>query len=1193
MSDLLKKYGVKAPEEQSTPSASSILDKYGVTPSPLGEPISKGPQADAAAEQPQFEMPSTMLNQGVSGSQAANAFKQGFSTSARLVDKLTPSNLPDSVPKPRPLQDIAPGLFPEKGYEPSSPAEHAIATVGGFADPVALGSMFVGGKAGEFAAEKLLGETMTEQQAAKIAAQRSFNSVAAQEAATSLYKTKILSNAVKSGVEFGTMQGTQEALEKADAGGSAGDVFVAGLKGAGKGLLLGGALGAGGAAFGERGLLSTGKKTAQTFEATSTPLSVELEQQLQNTTLEEAKLREEHHTLMRGQVPSDEAQEAVYGQLDRNESAKYHTEDAVAAQAGQHVATHEERLASLEPEIARHQSILESKQIPLSDATLNAMADRAANGSARIESHMAELNQLQTSPAPLEDRFFRQQQLQSAIENEHKTLAPIVDNLQNRARPAELEDLERSQQAVTQLKQAKQALSDSLQDRLDTLSDTLNDKLEALQTRRDKLLGKLEPQGYDPDLIDRNAVALRMNLEQQAKLTQQIQDMQYQGYKYSGKPPKDVFSMGPTYEELRDIAYEQAAKVRKAVQNGLIPAEMGDLLAQKEFDNAASKMGIGDHEFKPSKLDDWLNSTTRQVRVDKALGTRTGEVMEGIVSGQNLATNIKRQYLPQFSKIADNLNKMGISDNEITRMLQYVESSPGGVIFNPSAASGPKLTRPLYQGAMPSSEAMAQLSQARQLLDTLADNSEISKINGYVPLRELSTPIGEGKSAAGVTDLVAARIREKGELVEGFHDTNFRSLMGRYTNEVATNQAYQKPLENAIVEINKLNLMGEFKEAEKFKSLVVDKMGLNGYKDASAILGNGIMAKNKDLLQELALKQADPEGFLTEMAHEFRGSMHSALVSNNPASLLKHVIQPETILAAEIGPKWVAAGRSSLLTDRALRNELKPLLRLSASTDVSVLGDWLHNMPDSLGAKATRMMRGSFLLGDKAFNTVVQENRMVSMVGSYKQFMSNFEKGGGRALEGVVADLTTPERALIRRAAEVSPEDAAKQYALIRTRRSNFAFNFADKPQMLSKGLGQYIPFTTFSRNIANRIYEGYVEGGMVGGTAQLAKRIATPLAALAVFEAMTGRTIPGSQPVTSLEGLGNPTVVPALGEASQNLLKGNPGQALKQVGNLTPWGVKNRLEKQLADPDSKTFIFPKATPGNSWVQKIVKKVTD
>lgn len=121
----------------------------------------------------------------------------------------------------------------------------------------------------------------------------------------------------------------------------------------------------------------------------------------------------------------------------------------------------------------------------------------------------------------------------------------------------------------------------------------------------------------------------------------------------------------------------------------------------------------------------------------------------------------------------------------------------------------------------------------------------------------------------------------------------------------------------------------------------------------------------------------------------------------------------------------------------------------------------------------------------KVFNAQERYNRRTAFVAALMHFDKAAKKGN---FKGTFGDLLEIERNMLTDAFEKGGLKQARDvYGLIRSKRSNFFYNMADKPDWFSEGLGQHIPFVTWGINQWMRHIENF--RGVFKGDSPQAKK--------------------------------------------------------------------------------------------------------
>lgn len=637
---------------------------------------------------------------------------------------------------------------------------------------------------------------------------------------------------------------------------------------------------------------------------------------------------------------------------------------------------------------------------------------------------------------------------------------------------------------------------------------------------------------------------------------------------------KRLLTKAPAIDKSAIIqeAYDDAqTRVGALVGSGRIAPENASLVMQKQF-----LENLDDHGYpaypnsvakKSGTADNFLFNLERFSNLDGKLGTNTTQVIHNNITGENEFANLKADLANQVAPSIKRLNKLGVDNNAITNFMRHVEDTPDGdIVFNPSALEIPnKVSRPDWNGPLPSPEVMAELKQLRAFQTNIAVQhpefaDRIGYLDGYVPIEQKST--GSYSMRQPKMGQLAAfmKARESGVFDPNVHETDYGVLMDHYINRASKFLAFDKHMPTLISELNKLSFLDQGEAAEALARVSMRSMGIRDKLELGRVFADRLLSENSEVLAKVSKTLPQPQSLLDEVGRVVRNATYNNLVFTNPRGMIKHAFQPELVGSAEIGPRWVGVGRKSIFNkqDRALAKSVMPLLK---AKDASVMEDVGVAPIANKALRATdKVLSIPAIPGKYIYNAEDTLGRMTSFLGAYKQLKHEFEKGGEGAFGKVLDGLLYGEKNLVTNAYKKGGlEAAAQMYGIVRARRIHYAYGIANTPEVLASGLGKYVPFTTWGGNQLMR-FLGDIRGR---NYAQLARRIALPLMYIGAFKALTGYEVPGAHPLSAVPEALKLTPNPALAEAAEAYSKGDAGAAGKAALNFTPVGPFRRAIRE------------------------------
>ena len=400
-------------------------------------------------------------------------------------------------------------------------------------------------------------------------------------------------------------------------------------------------------------------------------------------------------------------------------------------------------------------------------------------------------------------------------------------------------------------------------------------------------------------------------------------------------------------------------------------------------------------------------------------------------------------------------------------------------------------------------------------------------------------------------------------------------LLNRYSNEVRRKQIQTLiPQNNAIVE--HLNLLGMNEKAKSLMDVFSRATGLSADK-VKTLHALNFVEKGKLNLDKMEALQSIWDSDVTADIYQKVGrSMYKSWIGLSPTANMKQFLQPYLVGSAEIGNKYVhyglkarrhLSGEEQLVAKKAI-TELAPA---SGKIDLLEVAAKLKTEPGMIEKALTWPGEP----GMKLFQWQdVFRNRLSMFLGARKQLLN--EGVSSNVLQG----LSSSQAAQVQRTlAMKGVKEAAYEYGIMRSLRINFMYHTIDKPLVLQGGIAQYIPFTTWGRNQWMRFL-----GDAVNGDAQtIAKRIAYPLAYLTAIEMATGVKIPRSHPVSSMAGVMDLRIAPAITETGSLIGKGEYKEAAKQAFTAIPiTNVMTKLKKGYKKGPLRALSLRKSTKPNA-----------
>ena len=1026
-----------------------------------------------------------------------------------------------------------------KDVEPKGMAGTAGAFAGMALEPLTMLTGAVGGKVAEAGAERLLLQT-AEREAANAAlfqARHQINRKMGQEAVDVLSKQNLVKGTA-SGSGAGLAAGaTTGALDNLDKGRSGNEALLHLMKT----TAGGGAIGAlGGAALAQLGANRQLKKSVSEIpnskNVVNTPAMKEVSAQLDALVLERANLQQELEATQKLSGPTES--------LKLQQQLK---------------ASHQQTPYELADSAAQKAALVEEVSSSRAAGIADARAQQVAKLDADILGHQAQLEALKIDPRPIEERFFAQQKLETAIQNKQKAQQEISKRAE--------------QEALT--------VETTRQEHLDGISGNLESKLEGLTAERNALLKRLQDKLASPDKIVELQEKLRANLEQQSKLSSVQKQFGFRG----ADAPRSEFAVNQAVE----IAQQQFDKAHAHLSDlGSFTPEQIQAVAEAEFKNAINLQGVKSNLYSPSNFGALTNDVERFSKIGSMTGTNVGEVaLKTIYAEKQLANEIE-PALASWNQATADLRSRGWTNEQITQSLQYMESTG----FNPAPKASKSMTRDQWPlDVPPSAQDLQTLQLLRNQLNAdhqLAVSSGLLKpdqfVEGYVSLLPKNGVPQPGKSVKGLVDPRFAKERVSGKLDPEIHELDADQLYLRYKKQVTASKIYAPVLREGAREIVKLRLMGQEPSAQVFEKYLREAYGLKTDVPIEQLFGHSAVNSQAERLLEAGL----PAHALDEIYNAASSTMYKNVVATSPKNLILQYVQPEFLLPAEVGIKQHASARAKALSSSA-RKRVEPLMKYVLKGDLPATEELLSRDPKNLFAKALQKsgdMTDALKL-TKPFQVGEKINRYTALIAGKEKFLSAFQRDGFTGVQRATANFLPSEQAFIEKAFKQGGAEAGSDaMALIVDRRVNFSYTRGDRTEALRTGIGKYIPFTTFYRNIIAR-YQGDIQNG---NYAQLAKRLATAASAATFFESLTDRDFGDSTAKAQFKrAMSEQSIAPALTSPVKSLFESKDlGKTLqKEALKLTPAQPFIKMQenqKRTGNP----FGLQKV-PKDGWLRKLLK----
>ena len=595
-----------------------------------------------------------------------------------------------------------------------------------------------------------------------------------------------------------------------------------------------------------------------------------------------------------------------------------------------------------------------------------------------------------------------------------------------------------------------------------------------------------------------------------------------------------------------DLAREQANKVAALAKLKIIPeaqvAPLTDLVFNEtlKLQNAIPKARW---VVPPQVSNMWLNATNSMNSIQRKTGVRAGETAIKATQALPRMQNYTARQLENVQPAIENLKRIGYTNQEITRVLQYFETAPDKSIrFTPAALDVPGTRIPAWnpEAPVPSQEAQQNFMMLRRWLNDLAEENGIAFRQRYVPIMsEIAEEGGTVKTGVrGISAPAFEQVRKVGELVPGVTETDIEKIALRYTKNIARSKFARPVLKDAYDQVTMLRLMGQNTAAKSMEDYVVDVFNLkniddfqqafvaNTFEDALPYINRAL--KNSEL-NELQQYQA-----INQFLDALQESAAVNLAGINPRVWMLQALQPEATLSPLVGFRRTEQARLALKRVSQVEDaRLNRLLSASVADDLEVLDGFSGTkIQASIPKLISTLNRPAKAIAKKVMGSMEQKNRKIGIKAADILFDEAWNVGETAGLERVAfKHLNESQRNFVRTAFQQGGRDAAKDaFAVIVTNQANMIYNIADKPKILRGDLLRRLMFTTFSRGVMNQMATALEEGRL----GSLASQVMRPLLLSAVLagstKALLGEAyvIPGLNPTDSVTGLASTEVRPA-----------------------------------------------------------------
>lgn len=1132
-------------------------------------------------------------------------------------------NLAKADPNVRRLANDLTGGASEFFFKPAPKApetsgETAASFLTGFTDPVGVA---IGGVVSGLAQPIIQGTRQGVQgaRAAKILSQRP-STIATRSLIKNQAATMALDGAAQMSAIGATQEGTRQVAEgKFDPLALAEKTAASAALGAGGGVLLG----AGAAKI--KGIQAARQariagKGPETFQVQNTPAKDALAKRLEEVKAAEAATFTKEDELF----TKNKARQLIYtDKIATLEKAQEELAQAAKLREASLTGQYVKQADSINNRLQIKQQRLANLRTPTDPAQIN---DRISSLEANRLDLQKQLDNLSGTPEAEFQRFKIQEQMEGILEQQNDIYAsvqspPEVARTRQLALENEIQGLQ--QQAgevqdvlkrfeVYQKYNAPEAFqgqdlslrAQSAGTKLNELRDSFNRRSESLVAQQERWINKFK----DADLQKaESTVATQAKLKDlydEIGAIEAIQrKMDFVGTQANVKIGAKNSALNRATRNAINVASEQMEKVKEMKRLGTFTDEQLNSLAQAEFDNALRLQGVTADEYVPKSLGFFQTQSRKWSAVEGATGTNTGQTVLNTITARNKTINDVAQKRMQIQGLMKELNDLGYNNEQITMHMPYYEAGVGFVKEPRAKVRGPWPTS-LEPGPQ-AKDAFMRLREASDELHQIGVQSGYLKadqyIPGYVPLREKTLP----KGSAGIskyTDPTFAQARTDGMLDPLLHEMDYAQLMDRYAREVYAAANLSPQLKSGVKELVKLRALKQFRAADDFEAFLKDTFNIENKQSLEQMYGETLFRESRQDIERMLAEKNVPQDAIGEVANAFNEVGYKSLVALNPKSNLAQWLQTDFQLPAEVGLKAHVKARLGA-ANPAERARIGQLLKYSIIDEIPALEELPLNKPTTATARFVKAVGNAVTepipvpftnkklpgLGS-LFKAGEKNNRITAMLAADYKIRADFQNQGAEGIEKTIKNLLPAEQNYVRAAYERGGIDAAAAaYSLQVDRRVNFSYSGVDKPDALRQGIGRYIPFTTFARNVM----ENYASDLANGKYEQFAKRIATVYAAKSFYESLTGLDF---APVDPNQGMGNMlkdvSVAPAVTAPAAAALQfaQNPSQAgLEKAGkaamNATPVGSAVRVYNNL-ERTGNPFGLKKASK-DTWLKKL------
>lgn len=565
------------------------------------------------------------------------------------------------------------------------------------------------------------------------------------------------------------------------------------------------------------------------------------------------------------------------------------------------------------------------------------------------------------------------------------------------------------------------------------------------------------------------------------------------------------------------------------------------------FGKRLKEFGIYDDQIKDlanrkgSKfLERTLNIGNYIDRVEQETGARLMEPFRNSIKASNTASSVSNRLNNLIRPIEKNIKKHNIDPSKIS---DIVEGTYKGVPTETEIGIA-NAVRKYYD------EALTELQKL---------NPDVKGLKNYVNRARsvyLKTGVKPGniefKKQMGKYNFSPEHSRileEVPELESLIMERDIVKLMDKYNRGLTRNILEKNGFTQFQNTKDMLRLRGYDKEIKNLDDWYATSIGMNR-NEFNKLSKTALLNESKDYIRNAVADYTMIEQPAYRKAlKKISEMMYESWVGLRPRNWIKNFFQPYLVGGVELGQKNVLKAEMDIAKGKYkdLIDEVLPTLK-QTSLDMSEMSVKRTN-PASLAEKIVRAPgKAGMYVFDKIMDT---RNRKVVFLAGYKK-----AKQQGFTDDVLKTLLPSQKRYVREILLNEGEETAAKAFGRIMSDRVNYIYNILDKPMLLRSEIGQYIPFTTWSRNQWNLFYNDLINNQ--GITAS--QRALVPLMQIFLLGKLTGLDIMDFTPASTLLGAFNMNVAPAIQNISEQLGQGNVLKAGRDAATVLP--LYNALKK-------------------------------